>query len=272
MAVVDASHQAKGHDWRAAGAAWSRRPLDWAFLYEHYGFDVMVAIFDGLEMQPGMQVLDIACGSGLALRHARTRGVEAAGIDAAAALVEIARERSPGADIRCGTMFELPWDAGVFDAAYSINGIWGGCEAALVEAARVLKPGGLFGLSFWGDGRPLDLREVFKAMARTAPPRQFHEMKRVNNIAKPGIAESMLVEAGFEPLSRGTRQALLEWPDAQTAWRAMASPGPVVPSLDYAGESVVQAALVEAIEPFRTPGGGYRLLSDHNFLIARKRG
>ena len=57
----------------------------------------------------------------------------AAGIDAAAPLVDIARARTPEADVRVGSMFELPWGDETFDAVTAINGIWGGCEAAVEE-------------------------------------------------------------------------------------------------------------------------------------------
>ena len=63
-----------------------------------------------------------------------------AGIDAAADLIAIACARTPGADVRLGSMFELPWEADTFDAAVSVNGIWGGCEAALAEAPGCCGP------------------------------------------------------------------------------------------------------------------------------------
>ncbi len=156
------------HDWREAGDAWGHAANDWAYLYEHYALDVMVAIFQQIGIADGVRVLDMACGSGLALRHAEAMGATTAGIDAAATLVEIARDRNPDADLRLGSMFELPWEDGTFDAVMSINGIWGGCEAALAEANRVLQPGGMIGLSFWGTGTPNDLRGCFKAFARHA--------------------------------------------------------------------------------------------------------
>ena len=52
----------------------------------------------------------------------------------------------------------------------SINGIWGGCEGALVEASRVLRPDGMIGISFWETGTPNDMRGCFKAYARHSPP------------------------------------------------------------------------------------------------------
>ena len=42
-------------------------------------------------------LLDVACGSGLAIRFADAAGADAAGIDAAESLIEIARDRTPNA-------------------------------------------------------------------------------------------------------------------------------------------------------------------------------
>ena len=103
--------------------------------------------------------------------HAAAAGATVHGLDAAEPLVAIARDRLPGADIRLGSMFELPWPEASFDVVTSINGVWGGCDGAVVEAHRVLRPGGWIAISFWGDGSPLDLRPVFKTFARHAPRR-----------------------------------------------------------------------------------------------------
>lgn len=258
------------HDWRQAGDAWGHSANDWAYLYEHYALDVMIAIFQRLGVAEGVRLLDVACGSGLALRHAEAAGATTAGIDAAASLVEIARDRNPGSDLRLGSMFDLPWGDAEFDVVMSINGVWGGCEAALVEAHRVLRPGGLLGISFWGTGTPNDLRGCFKAFARHAPQQHFGSMKRLNNIAAPGNAERMLVESGFEVLERGTRVSVIEWPDAELAWRGLSSTGPAVPALQHSGPEIVKQAVLEAIEHCRDDRGAYRFQNDHHFVIARK--
>ncbi len=130
------SRRPDGHDWRRAGDAWGRRARDWACLFEHYATDAIIAIFDELGVGPGTSVLDIACGSGLALRFADAAGASTAGIDAAASLVEIATSRAPSGDIRLGDMFDLPWADESFDVVTSINGIWGGCR----RPPAVLRP------------------------------------------------------------------------------------------------------------------------------------
>src|ERR1700678_4319062 len=124
------------HDWRAAGEALGHRAAHWACLYEHYAIDVLVAILWRVGVGAGATLLDVACGSGLAVRLAAGMGATVSGVDASGELLAVASARTPEADLRLGSMFELPWPDGSFDAAISINGIWGGCEAALDEAFR----------------------------------------------------------------------------------------------------------------------------------------
>ena len=259
----------EGHRWQEAGDAWGRRARDWACLFEHYATDVILAAFRRLEIGPETTHLDIACGSGLAVRFAAAAGAATAGIDAAAPLIDIARGRTPAADLRVGDMFALPWDDESFDTVTSINGIWGGCEAALVEAHRVLRPGGTIAISFWGSGH-LDLRPCFRAFAANAPTEHLDGMRRTNGIARAGVAEEMLASAGFERIERGSRTSTLEWSDEETAWRALASVGPAVPALEAVGPDVLRPQVIDAIRLLRDNSGIYRFRNDHQFVVAQK--
>ena len=62
----------------------------------------------------------------------------------------------------------------------------------------MLRPGGRIGISFWGQGPPLDIRELFRVFAAHAPNEHRASMRQLNNIAVPGVAEDMLERSGFE--------------------------------------------------------------------------
>jgi SAM-dependent methyltransferase len=266
----DTARQQAGNNWQRAGEAWGHAANEWACLYEHYSLDVLLAVYSRLGVGPGTNLLDIACGSGLSVRVADSMGATVSGLDAAAELLAVARERTPDADLRLGSMFELPWADVSFDAAVSINGIWGGCEDALREAFRVLRPGGLIGISFWGAGPPLDLRKFFKIFAMHSPPEHVGSMRQLNNISVVGVAEEMLTSTGFVVTERGRRTSVIEWPDAEVAWRAVSSLGPAVPALRSGDLDAVKRDILAALESCRHAGGIYRSKNDHHFVMARK--
>jgi SAM-dependent methyltransferase len=258
------------HDWREAGSAWGHAADDWACLVEHYSTPAVIAMFQRLGVGPATKLLDVACGSGAVVRLARSMGAEVAAIDAAEELIDVAQLRNPDADIRVGSMFELPWDRDSFDVVISINGIWGGNDAALGEAFRVLRRGGGIGISFWGTGPPLDFRPMYRVIAAHSPEQHVGGMRNQNNIAFEGVAEKMLTDAGFVDLQRGERVATMEWPDADLAWRAIASLGPVVPALSSTDHALLRREVLASIEHCRDRRGVYRFENDQQFVTGRK--
>ena len=80
----------------------------------------------------------------------------------------------------------------------------------------------------------------------------------------------MLVDAGFDVLERGARVSTLEWPDAEIAWRALASIGPAVPAIRQAGREHMKGEVLRAIRDCEGRDGAYRFRNDHQFVIAEK--
>ncbi|MDP1793836.1 MAG: hypothetical protein Q8K63_06825, partial [Acidimicrobiales bacterium] len=112
-------------------------------------------------------------------------------------------------------------------------------------------------------------RAVFKALADLTPTTGVDGMRKTNRIAKPGVAEEMLRTAGFAVIDRGSRVSVIEWPDDDVAWRAVASCGPAVPALEHNDVAVVRSAVLAAMAPARNASGMYRYRNDHQFVIAR---
>lgn len=111
--------------------------------------DLALARYPG----PG-RVLDVGCGTGLALRELARRlpdAVALTGIDAAAGMVGQARARAadPRLTFVQGIAERLPFPDAAFDLVISTTSFdhWADQRAGLAECRRVLAPGGYFVLS-----------------------------------------------------------------------------------------------------------------------------
>ncbi len=253
--------------WVQAGRAWGHAAIDWAYKFEPYGADAIESIFGRLGVGRGTNLLDLACGSGFAAGRAERLGVTVAGLDASAALIDIARRRAPSAELVAGDMFDLPWADGTFDTVTSFNGIWGGCVDALCEARRVLQPGGGIGLTFWGRGDRLDMRDWFIALG-SSTPQVGDEMISLASIGTPGVVEEMLTTAGFDRIERWDVPSIVEFTDADDTWKAMRSPGLLVPALEAVGEDKLRNRLLPTIEHCRADDGSYRIVNELTCVVA----
>ena len=102
------------------GPLWGNRPADWALSEDQQG-PTYEAALRHVGLEPGQRVLDVGCGAGAFLRLVAERGAAPSGIDASAALVELARARLPLADVRVGEMEHLPYDDASFDLVTGFN-------------------------------------------------------------------------------------------------------------------------------------------------------
>jgi 2-polyprenyl-3-methyl-5-hydroxy-6-metoxy-1,4-benzoquinol methylase len=108
--------------WEMVDQGWGRKVVDFATLSEPSNCREYVTMHHRLGVDAGDRLLDVACGSGLALELARLRGASCSGIDASPRLVAVARDRNPECDIRVGDMHALPWDPASFDVVTSFRG------------------------------------------------------------------------------------------------------------------------------------------------------
>jgi SAM-dependent methyltransferase len=264
------SSKDKTNGWVAAGEAWGARALDWAYLAEGASIRTYLDVLDVLRLDVGSSVVDVACGAGRALVLAEQRSVKVAGIDASPALIAVAAHRVPAADLRVGDMDVLPWPDASFDAAMSFNGVWAGSQVAVSEAARILRPGGRLALAFFANSGPLDSLVPLIALAGLVESSDVSDQAQLLNIATPGVAEEMVGRAGLRPVLRGVTSATAEWPDFDTAWRAVSSTGMAYAALQRCDESVARDAVRDAIAGFWTDTGGYRLVTRIEFVVAAK--
>jgi ubiquinone/menaquinone biosynthesis C-methylase UbiE len=97
------------------------------------------------------KVIDIATGPGYVAAAAAQRGATVVGVDFSGAMVAEAQRNYPDVEFREGDAEQLPFGNGLFDAAVMNFGILhlARPDQALVEAQRVLRPGGKFGFTAW---------------------------------------------------------------------------------------------------------------------------
>jgi ubiquinone/menaquinone biosynthesis C-methylase UbiE len=101
-------------------------------------------ILEALALGPGDRLLDTGCGGGLLLRDAAATGATVTGLDHSPDMVELARERAPGATVLVGDANALPFEDGAFTAV-SMSVVFFFLDdpvGALREARRVLAPCG----------------------------------------------------------------------------------------------------------------------------------
>jgi SAM-dependent methyltransferase len=235
---------ATGPQWTMVDEGWGRKAVDFATLSEPGNCREYVAMHHRLGVDAGDRLLDVACGSGLAIELARLRGASCSGIDASARLIAVARDRNPGSDIRIGDMHALPWEPGSFDAVTSFRGIWGTTPDALAEIHRVLRPGGRAGITVWGH------LKVSPGVWALAPFVLATTEKVVNQAAmvalgRPGAGEQLLASYGFPDVERVEIPFAWEFADPELYARALASTGPAYEAMQNVGEAEFHRAAVE---------------------------
>jgi SAM-dependent methyltransferase len=255
--------------WTVVDEGWGREAADFSTLSEPSNCREYVALHHFLGVDVGDRLLDVACGSGLAIELARLRGALCAGIDASTRLVAVAQFRSPECDIRVGDMHDLPWGEGAFDVVTSFRGIWGTTPDAIVEIRRVLQPGGRVGLTVWGH---LKVSRGAWALApfRLAAQEKVDNQASMVSLGRPGAGESLLERCGFVDIRRIEVPFAWEFPDPEIYARALASTGPAYEAIQNVGhDAFYEAAVDQAREHVRK---GLPLRAEINVVgyLARK--
>lgn len=181
-----------------------RDPYSSAFTYGRYRLELLLRRYLP-EAGEGRRILDAGCGSGHALRDLQSRGYLCTGLDAAPAMVEVARRLNPGMDIRRGDVEALPFEDAQFDFVISIEVIryLADPRKTLAEFHRVLKPGGMALVTamppFTLTGYPLvNLVTSRMQIGRLSRVRQFfHSSGRLRRLFMESGFEDVKVHAAF---------------------------------------------------------------------------
>ncbi len=179
---------------------------------------------------PGVAV-DAACGTGRHAAYLLERGFTVIAIDSSDAMLERARERVPRAEIRSGSLLDLPVADATADVAVCALALthFEDIEAPIAELSRIVRHGGHVILS---DVHPLAVATGAHAFFRTADdsrgmvknhvhwPSRYLKAFRNANLTVVDCVEPEVVQATIEkisplsPTKHWTEQALLGLPFA----------------------------------------------------------
>lgn len=251
------------------GELWSAAGDDWAELLAPTVSPLWGATLDAARVTRGTRLLDVGCGSGDVLAQAKHRGASVTGIDPAEELLEIARDRVPGATFHRGGMEVLPFEDDAFDAVVYVNSLMFGDDpaSALREARRTLAPSGRLGVAIWAEPDRCEFRHVVQALAGTLPEPPASGGPFA--LSEPGTLESVLEAGGFELCEERRVPTPMTYMDRDHYVQAVLGMGPGQGVLRQIDEATVTDALLAAAEPFRVDDGAYRFENTFRVVGAR---
>ena len=268
----DEQRAASREAWEAAAVGWGRR----ADRVREWGMPVSVAMVDGLDLQPGQRVLELAAGPGdtgfMAAELVRPGGTLICS-DGAEAMLEVARRRAGEAGLANVEFqqLELEWIDLPTASVDAVLCRWGimlivDPDAAAREVRRVLGTGGRAAFAVWDEparnpwatlasGALVDL-----GLAQRPDPGARGSMF---SLAAEGRLSELLQDAGFTgvDVSPVTLTRAYDAIEEYVAETAEVSPSFSVTYRELTSEqrAEVGARIAAAAAPFTAPDGSVRL-------------
>lgn len=214
--------------------------------------------------KPGMQILDVATGTGepaitLAGLVGPTGKVVA--FDQSSDLLEVARKRAAersltSLETRCGDAHHLPFPDSSFDLATCRHGVmfFRDVVAALRELRRVLKPGARACFLCWGPFEQPYWQSMIGVVHRHAGGPLLPEGgDNPFRFGDPGSLSRALRDAGFSNVEEETRNIPWSWPGSpEDVWEyARAVAAPFKPLLARVPEEMWPAIHADALTELR---------------------
>lgn len=249
---------------RRQGELWGRAARDWVAILEPLFTPIWEAALDAVQIREGTKLLDAGCGAGGAALLAKQRGADVYGIDASVAMLTIARQRLPHADLRLGELEDLPFPNATFDAAVAVNSVQFASDPgrAVHELARVCGTGRRVAILIWDSPEFCDTRYIFEAIVKlyAEKPAGLGPFA----LSAPGMLESAC-EGALRIANIRAIDCPFEYEDVDTALLGQLSTGPSQRAIEVHGEEAVSAAIREVLQRFV---GDDRVLLRNRFKLA----
>jgi SAM-dependent methyltransferase len=246
------------------GKLWGEQAEDWANIQEGQCRPVYEAVLTRIltraNLSPTTHYLDAGCGAGMALEIAASQGAQVSGLDAAPALLAIARTRVPQADLHQGELETLPFPDHTFDLITGFNSFQYAANpaAALSDAKRVARPGATVVIMTWGDPANMPAAQLVAALKPLLPPPPPGAPGPFALSDKTALT-SFATSAGLQPLDFLDVESPWHYSDLDTALRGLNSSGVAAKARLHSGHAAVDQAHAAALAPFAQPDGSYRI-------------
>jgi SAM-dependent methyltransferase len=252
------------------GELWGRHVRTWSTDIEPQMSPLYDAAVAALAPLRGTRLLDAGCGAGLALSKAADAGARVSGLDASGALLEVARERVPDADLRRGDIDDLPFSEGDFDSVSAFNSVQYALDpaAAVEQLARVCRSAGRVVIGVWGDPERCETEGLFARLRSLAPPPPGTPAPLA--LSDPGVLESLMEKAGLTVVAGEEVACPFTFRDLDHAWTAHTSAGPLQKVIDIAGADAVRRVMDAVLEADRKPDGALRQDNVFRYVMATK--
>jgi ubiquinone/menaquinone biosynthesis C-methylase UbiE len=157
-------------------------------------------MLDGLSITQDERVLDVACGTGIVARIAKSRlgsNGSVVGVDVNPDMLAVARSIAPEIDWREGNAISLPLhDGEQFDVLICQQGLqfFADRKAAVLEMRRALAEGGRLAVAVWRSDDEIPFMRQLRSIAE-------HHLGPVidqrHSFGDPALLAALLDEAGF---------------------------------------------------------------------------
>ncbi len=257
---------------KANGVLWGHRAKDWADYQEATIAPVFDAVLKRTRVGEGTRYLDLGCGAGLAAAKASALGAIVSGLDAADAMIDIARSRLPAATFHVGDLQSLPFADNAFDVVSSFNAIQyaGDVAQALAEVKRTLAPDGTIAIATWGAPEGMDAAQVVAVLKPLLPPPPPNAPGPFA-LSDDAVLSAFVETGGFEPIDVFDVDSPWHYPSENAAIAGLAASGVAAKAISLAGEDAVNKAHRSAITPFHQADGSIRFGATFKVVLARQK-
>jgi hypothetical protein len=122
-------------------------------------------------------------------------------------------------------------------------------------------------IQVWGAHERCAIESMKQVVRPFLPPRP-PDAPPEPDLSAPGVLEELAVRAGLTPGDSFDLTWAYEYADEEELGRAMLAPAGIGELVGGAREEIVRRQIVEALAPFRSEAGAYRLENEFHFLIA----